>query len=249
MKANSKILGILAALFVIAIVISSAGAGNLANSENFVIDIPDGSDFKEMATTDLDVGDVDMKMLVFENSGNNSDDISTIIYMKDSSNDSSMISDLYNDLKKDCEVVEEKDNYIVFKTQNSNDVSAEDIEDAINSFMGIAEDIFSSDADMNFSADGNSISFSDKGLEISDANGDNVSISSEGIKVSEAPSSDGEVSEDVNITVNGNADASFQNGEYTVYIKNAINDQVIVINGNDLEVMKKMADTVSFGEN
>ena len=119
MKIDSRFLGILTALFVIAILISAVSAANVMDNEYFTINIPDNSDFSQDATTNINAGDVAMNMLVFENTGNSSDDVGTIMYLKDSSDDSNVISDLYNDLKKDGQIVEEKDKYIVFKTQNS----------------------------------------------------------------------------------------------------------------------------------
>ena len=106
--------------------------------------------------------------------------------------------------------------------------------------MSFAESIFSSDADMSFSSNGNSVSFSDKGLEVADENGQNVSISTDGVLISGQASSDGE-----NVTVD---DVDVQSGDYVVYIKNQNNDQVIVIYGNNMEVMKEMADSASFKE-
>ncbi len=247
LRFDSKILGIFTALFVIAVVISAANAADLVdefNNENFKINVPSGCDFSQNATTDVNVGEVVMSMIVFENTGNNSNNVSSITYLNDSSADKKIVSDVINDLKKDGEIVEENGNYTIVKTQNitNSDVSVSDIENGINSIMGFANDLFSSNGDLNFSADGNSISLSDKGLEIADANGTNVSISSEGIKVSEGD----ELSNDTNITVDGNMSTDFNDGDYVAFLTNQDNNQLILISGNNLDSLKAMADTVSF---
>ena len=234
MKVNSRILGIFAVLLVVAVVVSAVSATTLDN-ENFSIDITSGSDFAEEATTSINAGDVVMKMFAFENVGNNSDDISTIMYMKDSSADKKVISDFISDLKSDGDVVEESGKYVVLKTKASDDINLEGIGDVLN----VANDLLSSAGDLNFSADENQISLSDKGLEVSDASGEHVSISSKGIEVS--GSGDGS---DGNVTFDGNMTANIQGGDYVVYLEDG--NQVLTLSGNNVDVLKKMADSVTF---
>lgn len=239
-------MGILAALFVIAIVVSAASAANLNfRNENFSIDVPSGSNFTESAVTNVNIGDVAMKMLVFENLGNNSNDVSTIIYLKDSSADKNVISEFINDLKKDNEVVEENSNYTIVKTKNSDSVNFFnfDVGNDIGGFIDGVGDVFSSHKDINFSAEGNSFSISDAGLEISDANGEGVSIRSEGIKVSDSTNNG---TEGANVTVDGNFTTEIQDCDYTVYLKNPSGDQLLTISGNKLDTLKAMANTASF---
>ena len=267
LKFDSKILGILSALFVLAIVVSSAGAAAVADSgigsDNFAVDIPSGSDFASVATTNINVGDVDMDMEVFENKGENANDISTIMYLKDSSSDKSIISDLYNDLKKDGPVIEENENYFVVETKNSNDWDFLnfDIGNDIDSIWNFATGIFSSDSSAEVNAEGadvkvsnndgidilsddnTSVSLSSKGLEVSDPSGEDVSISTEGIKVSDA---DGESTVETNASIDGDMISHIDNADYAVCIKNPENDQAIVLCGNNLEVLKSMAETASF---
>jgi hypothetical protein len=248
LKFNSKFLGVLTALFVIAMAMSIACAANSIDNENFSIEVPDGSDFSQVSTSNISFGDMAIDMLAFENSGSNSADVGTIMYLKESADDLNIISDLYNDLKKDGEIAEENDKYVIFKTPNSNDFLNLDVGNSLDDIMGFAEGIFSSeDKDIGFSSNGDSISFSDKGLEISDANGQNVSISSEGIVFSDEASSDeGKVSGGANVTVDGNFNADIQSGDYAAFIKNKNNDQVLLIVGNDLDAIKGVADTASF---
>lgn len=249
MKINSKVLGILTVLFAVAVIVSAAGAADLVNdfkNDNFAISVPSASNFTEGAATSVNIGDVAMKMLVFENSGNNSNDIGTIIYLKDSSANRSVISDFSNDLKKDNEVVEENANYTVVKTKSSEDFNFFNFENAekdIDRIMSGVGDIFSSNGDINFSADGNSISLSDKGLQITDANGEGVSITSEGINVSDSANN---VSGNASFNIDGNFTNDIQNSEYVVYVENSDKTQSIAVSGNNVDVLKAMAGTVSF---
>ena len=99
-----------------------------------------------------------------------------------------------------------------------------------------------SDEGFNVTSDGNSVSISNKGLEVSDANGQNVSITSEGVSVS-----DGAGNETVNVS--SDVDSNIKDCDYSIYLKNQGNDKVIVVSGNNLELLKSMAETVSFNEN
>ena len=251
LKFNSKVLCIFAALLVVAVMISAACAADLLNdsfkNENFAVDVPSGSNFSQSAVTEVNVGEVAMKMIVFENSAKNCDDAGTIIYLEDTSDNKNVISEFINDLRKDNEIVEENNNYTIVKTKNSNDFNFfnfDDIENGVNSLISGAEDIVSSEGDINFSADGNNISLSDKGLEITDADGEIVSISGEGIQVSGSAS--GGASADGDVMVEGNLTGDIHDSEYVIYLKNPDNSQVIAIAGNNPEVLKAMADTASF---
>lgn len=82
LKFNSKILGVLLVLLAVAMVISAASAVNLAGdfkNNDFGIDVISGTNFTE----DVNVSTESMNLLVFENSGNNSSDVNSIIYFKD----------------------------------------------------------------------------------------------------------------------------------------------------------------------
>ena len=268
LKINSKILGILSALFVLAIVVSSAGAaadleaGGI-NSDNFALDVPSGSDFVSVATTNLNVGDVAMNMEVFENKGENANDVSTIMYLKDSSSNQNIISDLCNDLKNDGPVIEENENYFVVENKNSNDWDfwnfdiGNDIENIWNFATGIFSsdsnvDVATEDADVqvsnndgiNINTDDNTtVSLSSRGLEVSDPSGEDVSISTDGVKVSDAG---GDSNVETNVTVDEHMVSTIDNADYALCIKNPDNDQAIVLCGNNLELLKSMAESASF---
>ena len=249
MKGNSKFLGILLALLAIGMVISAANAADLVQKDfngKFAVDVPSECDFNEGAVTNINAGDVSMCLEVFENLANNSDDVSTVIYLNDSSADKRVISDFISGLEKDGKKVEETDKYFVVETKNSADVNI-DVADDLDSFLSFVGDIFSSDADMSFSADGNQISLSEKGLFISDANGENVSISSDGVVVSGSDSEDG--SSDVSVNVDENMTGDVKTGDYAAYLKNQKGDQLIVISGDNLDLLKAMAETATFSEN
>ena len=273
MKINSKYVYIFSALFVLAILISSASAAeklvsNDFDNESFAMDVPSGSDFNNAANTNLNIGDFAMDLAVFENNGGNSNDVSTVMYLKDSSSNQNIIDDAINDLKKEGAVIEETDKYFVVETKNSNDWDFFnwDIGNDIDNFFSVVDGIFSSDSNINVSgedadvqvssADGinivdnenTTVSLSDKGLQVSDADGEDVSISNEGVKVSSSASeSNGsEVSEDVNVTVDGHAFSSIGNDDYAICIKNPDDGQMVVITGNNLDLIKSMAETVSF---
>ena len=110
--------------------------------------------------------------------------------------------------------------------------------------MGFANEVFSS-GDLKFSADGGTVSFSNKGLKISDSNGTNVSVSSDGIKVVDGENS----SNNADVSFNSNISTEFLDSDYVVCLENQNNSQLIIISGNDLESLKAMADTASFKGN
>ena len=267
LKIDSKILTVLSALFVIAIAISSVGAVDLVSngidSSNFAIDIPSGSDFSEEATTNLNVGDVAMNMEVFANHGGNANDVSAIVYLKDGSKDQNIISDVINDLKKDASIVEENDNYFIVETKDANNWDffnlgiGNDIDTIWNFFTGIFSDdsnvnVTTEDADVQVSKDegihivgddNSTVSLSTKGFAVSDPNGDDVSISTYGVNVND---SKGEGSVDVNSSFDGDIISNVDNADYAICIESPDNNQVIVIAGNDLELLKSIAETASF---
>ena len=215
---------------------SAANLGNDFNGDGFGVKIPSGDYFSEIAkivTEDID-------MAIYENS-NNSADANSIIYFKDSTADKKEITGFIEDLEKSGNKVEETDMYVVLKnTQNSKDFDISEGFDSIFNFIGSA---FSPEG-MNVSADGNSISLSSNGMKVSDANGEKVSISSKGISVSEEVSS-GNASVNVSSDVNSN----IIDCDYSLYLKNPGNDTVVVISGNDLALLKSMAESVKFKEN
>ncbi|MBO7713655.1 MAG: hypothetical protein J6S85_08810 [Methanobrevibacter sp.] len=267
LKIDSRILTVLSALFVIAIAISSVGAVDLVSngidSSNFAIDIPSGSDFSEEATTNLNVGDVDMNMEVFANHGDNANDVSAIVYLKDGSKDQNIISDVINDLKKDASIVEENDNYFIVETKDANnwDFFNLGIGNDIDTIWNFATGIFSDDSNVNVTTedadvqvskdegiqivgdDNSTVSLSTKGLAVSDPNGDDVSISTDGVNVND---SNGEDSVDVNSSFDGDIISNVDNADYAICIESPDNNQVIVIAGNDLELLKSIAETASF---
>ncbi len=267
LKIDSKILTVLSALFVIAIAISSVGAADLVSngidSANFAIDIPSGSDFSEEATTNLNVGDVAMNMEVFANHGDNANDVSAIVYLKDGSKDQSIISDVINDLKKDAPIVEENDNYFIVETKDANnwDFFNLGIGDDIDTLWSFVTGIFSDDSNVNVTSedadvqvskdegiqivgdDNSTVSLSTNGLAVSDPNGDNVSISTDGVNVN---NSKGEDSVDVSSSFDGDVISNVDNADYAICIENPDSTQVIVIAGNDLELLKSIAETASF---
>ncbi|MBO7517839.1 MAG: hypothetical protein J6T31_01870 [Methanobrevibacter sp.] len=267
MKIDSRILTVLSALFVIAIAISSVGAVDLVSngidSSNFAIDIPSGSDFSEEATTNLNVGDVAMNMEVFANHGENANDVNAIVYLKDDSKDQSIISDVINDLKKDAPIVEENDNYFIVETKDANNWNFFDFDfgNDIDTIWNFATGIFSDDSNVNVTTedadvqvskdegiqivgdDNSTVSLSTKGLAVSDPNGDDVSISTDGVNVND---SNGEDSVDVNSSFDGDIISNVDNADYAICIESPDNNQVIVIAGNDLELLKSIAETASF---
>lgn len=238
-------------LFAIAIVISTVSAVDLVDNgfdnEHFAIDVPSSSNFSEIATTEINSGDLAMVMVVFENLGNDSDNVGAIIYLNDLSDDNKVISDFINDLIKNGEVVEETDKYVVVKTQNSNgsDFMNFDIANDFDSILSFVEGLFSSNGGINISSDEGNVSFSSNGLIVSDANGENVSITSQGIEISGSNGTD--ESNDTYIDVDENIFPDFPNGDYSVYLKN--DTQMIVISGNNLELLKSMAESVSLKGN
>ena len=269
LKIDSKILTVLAALFVIAIAISSVGAVDLVSngigSANFAIDIPSGSDFAEEATTNLNVGDVAMNMEVFANHGDNANDVNAIMYLKDDSKDQSIISDVINDLKKDAPIVEENDKYFIVETKDANNWDFFDFGfgNDIDTLWNFATGIFSDDSNVNVTTesadvqvsenegihivgdDNTSVALSTKGFEVADPNGDDVSISTDGIKVTGNDGS-AEASADGNVSIDGDMMSHVNNADYAICIENPDNNQVIVIAGNNLEVLKSIAETASF---
>lgn len=273
MKINSKILYVLSALAMLAIVISSASAAdelvsNEFDNESFVIDVPVGSDFNKEATTVVNAGDVAMNMSVFYNNGDNSNDVSAIMYLKDSSSNQNIVSDLINDLEKGGNIIEKNNKFVVIETQNSNNWDFFNIGDDIDSLWSFVDGIFSSDSNVNVSTDdadvqvssadginidseNSSVKLSSNGLQVSDANGEDVSISTDGVKVSGGASdANGEdnVSVDTNITISPDTVSSIEDGKYAICIKNLDNGQVIVITGDNLDLLESMAQSASFNE-
>ena len=269
LKIDSRILAGLSALLVVAIAISSVGAVDLVSngigSANFAIDIPSGSDFAEEATTNLNVGDVAMNMEVFANHGDNANDVNAIMYLKDDSKDQSIISDVINDLKKDAPIVEENDKYFIVETKDANNWDFFDFGfgNDIDTLWNFATGIFSDDSNVNVTTesadvqvsenegihivgdDNTSVALSTKGFEVADPNGDDVSISTDGIKVTGNDGS-AEASADGNVSIDGDMMSHVNNADYAICIENPDNNQVIVIAGNNLEVLKSIAETASF---
>ena len=272
MKLNSKYVYVFSALFVLAILISSASAAeklvtNDFGNDDFAIDVPSGSDFLNETNTKINFGDITMNMNVFANHGDNANDVSTVVYLNDSSSKQDMINNAITDLKKEGVIVEETDKYFVVETKNANNWNFFnfDIGNDINNLFNFANGLFSSDSSIDVSgsdadvqvssADGinivdnenNTVKVSDKGVYVSDANGDDVSISTDGIKVSGSSSNDeGNASESVDVSADGALVSSLGNDDYAVVIQNKADGQLIVISGNNLDLLKSMAETASF---
>jgi len=218
-------------------IISAASAVDLIydfNNDNFAVKVASGTNF----TDTVNVTTNNMKLLIFENSGIDSSEVNSIIYFKDSTPDKNQINGFIKDLEKDGSKVEETDKYVALKnSQNSNDF---DILNNLDGFFNIAGNIFSSDG-LNVSADDNSISLSTNGFKVSSADGENVSITSEGVSVSGNSSAGNET-----VNVSSDVDSNIKNSDYSIYLKNQNNSEIIVISGNNLELLKSMAGTVSF---
>lgn len=246
LRFNSKVLGFLTVLLVIAVVVSAVNAVDLTDNfsnENFEIKIPSGCDFSQNSTSSINFGDVALSMVIYANNADNAKDVNSITFLKDSSSDKKAVSDFMKDLKKDNEIVEETDKYTVVKTQNLgiSNGSSSDMNWSFDDALSLANDIFSDDG-INFSADGSNLSLSGNGLQISDADGTNVSISSSGVHVSDGENS----SNNADISFNENMSADFMEGDYVVCIENQNSNQLILLSGNNLEFLKAMADTASF---
>lgn len=239
MKFNSKILGVLLASLAVLMVISAAsavGLGSDFNNGDVGMKIPKGDYFIEI----VNVATEDMNMTVFENSDNSSD-VNSIICFKDSTADKKEASGFISDLEKSGNKVEETDKYVIL--ENSHQTADFDISKGFDSVFNFIGSAFSSEG-MNVSADGSSVSLSSEGFKVSDASGEKVSITSKGIEVS-GDNSSGNASVNVSSDINSNiADC-----DYSLYLKNSGNSQVVVISGNDLELLKSMAETVKFKEN
>ena len=91
--------------------------------------------------------------------------------------------------------------------------------------------------------DNSTVSLSTRGLSVSDPNGDDVSISTDGVNVND---SNGEDSVDVNSSFDEDIISNVDNADYAICIENPDGNQVIVIAGNDLELLKSIAETASF---
>lgn len=236
LKINSKILGVLLALLATAMVISAASAVDLANDFNndgFAMNVASGTNFTQ--TVNVSTGDI--SLVIFENSATNAGDANSVIYFKDFTADKKEIAGFINDLEKDGNKVEETDKYVVLEnTKNFNGFDIGNVDDIFN-FVG---SIFS-DEGLNVSADGNSISLSKNGLEVFDNSGENVSISADGVSVSSP-------SDNETVDVSSDVGSNIEDSDYSVYLKGN-DDKVIVISGNNLELLKSMAETVSFDDN
>lgn len=239
MKFNSKILCVLLALLAVGAVISSASAVDLVNglnNEDFKVAFVSGANF----TQSVNIAQSDMNLMIFENSGNKSDDVNSMIYFRHSAGGDE-IDSFIKDLEKSGTKVEETDKYVVLK--NTQNFSIDEVGD-LEGIFNMAGDLLPSGDGLNISADGNSISLSSKGLEVSDSNGTNVSITSDGVKVSGDDLSGNET-----VDVSASVDSNIKDSDYSIYLKNQANDKVIVISGNNLELLKAMAETVSFNGN
>lgn len=195
-------------IFVGGLLISTVTAVDLVNddfkNEYFEIDTPAGSNFSQGANTAFNIGDVAWNIAFFHNLGNNSKDVSTVLYLKDSSDNKDTISSFTNDVAKEGKVIEENENYTVIKNQeyDSWDFLGNDSSISLENIANSIKGLFSSDEGSNDSANNNSI--------------------------------------------DGYLAANVHDDDYIVYLKNPDDGQIIVIAGDNLELVKKMADSASF---
>ncbi len=239
MKLNLKVFGIFMALIAVGIVVSAASAvelGNAFSTDDFGIKAASGTDFNETVNVAVD----DINFTIFKNLGKNSKDINSIIFFKDSSADKNDFDTFVKDLEKYGTKVEETDKYVVLKNnQNGSDFN---IESDLDGIFNIADDIFSSNG-LNVSAEGNSVSLSGNGFNVYSEDGENISVSPAGISVSGASSGDNS-----SINVSGDIDSNIKDCDYSLYLINPNNNKIIVISGNNLELLKLMAENSSFNE-
>jgi len=240
LKTNSKFLAIFMALLAVGIVISAASAADLVNdfkSEDFSVKVASGTDFTET----VNVSTNDISFMIFENSNKDSKDINSIILFKDYTADKKEINTFIKDLEKAGTKVEETDKYVALK--NTEKLPDADIGSSLDGIFNIADDVFSSGG-LNVSAEGNSVSLSSKGFEVSTEEGDNMSVSPDGVSFSSGASSGNE-----SVNISGDVSSKIKSSDYSLYLKNSDNNNVIVLCGNNLELLKSMAETVSFNGN
>ncbi len=240
MKLNLKVFGILMALLAVGCVVSAACAVDLGNdfsTGDFTVKTPSGAEFTENVNVAMD----DINFTIFKNLGMNSDDFNSVIFFKDSTADKKDFDTFLKDLKKEGTQVEKTDKYVVLK--NNHNGADFNVNSDLDGIFNIADDIFSSDG-LNISADGNSVSLSGKGLNVSSEDGENISAGPEGISVSGGSSSD-----NMSVNVSSDIDSNIKDCDYSVYLVNSDKNSVIVISGNNLELLKSMAETVSFNGN
>ncbi len=221
-------------------VISAASAVDLAkdfNNDDFTINVFSGSNFAET----VNISTSDINLVVFENSGVNSSDANSMVYFKDSTADKTEITGFIRDLENGGTKIEETDKYVILENNQKSDDF--DVFNNIGSVFNFISSMFSSEG-VNISSEGNTVSFSSDGLNVSDADGENVSITSEGVIVSGNESSGNET-----INVSSDVSSNIENCQYSIYLKNQDNNKVIVLSGNNLELLKAMAETVTFNEN
>ena len=184
----------------------------------------------------LNVGDVAMNMTVFTNNGDNAKDVSTIMYLKDSSSNQNIVSDMISDLEKDGKILEENDKFFVIETQNANSWDFLNIGDDVDTLWSFVDGIFSSDSNVDVStedadvqvsaADGikivdsenSTVTLSNNSFHVSDASGEDVIISADGIKVTENDGS-GEASSDSNVSVDVDSIPDVGDEKYVLCIK------------------------------
>lgn len=248
MKLNSKILGILTLLFAGAIVISAAAAADLVdddfNSEHFSIDVPSNSNFSQGSNTGIKLGDVAIHMALFQNLANNSKDVSAVLYFHDDSDDKNLMDDFVADLEKDGKVIEETDKYKVienepyegwnFGSDSSN--SSDNVFSFITSFFG-------SEDGVNVTTNEGNLSLSENDLNVSLMNDTNVSFTKDEIAISD---NENQLLGEDDLVSEGYMVANIHDDAYAVYLNNSDNSKVIVIAGDDLGLLKAMADSVSF---
>lgn len=241
---DSKVLGVLLAVLAICATIAAASATDLGgdfNNSGVEMKIPTGDYFIEI----VKVATEDIDMTIYENSDSDATDVNSIICFKDLTADKKEMKGFINDLEKSANKVEETDKYVVLKnTEQSGDFDFSKGFDSLFNFLGSA---FSPEG-VNVSAEGSSISLSSEGLKISDAGGENVSITSEGISVSGQSSSQAS-SGNASVNISSDVNSNIMDCDYSLYLKNQDNGNVIVISGNDLELLKSMAESVKFKEN
>ena len=223
MKLNLKIIGILLILTIM--VISAANAVELAgnfSNEKFEMNIPSECNLSE----NVNLNDDNTSLLIFKNTGKNSEDVNSILYIQDSKLSENNLSE---DLQFLGDKVEESDKYTIFKNSDNPfgfkfGFDSEILSDFGNSLSSSLNKLTL--PDNTFDVDGAYISISENGLSISDKSNHSINTT-------------GDLDDYLEI----------EDSDYSVVLKNTDNNALIVILGDDVELLKSIADTTLFNEN
>ena len=253
MKLNLKIFGIILILTVMVISAASAVelAGNFSN-EKFEMDVPSECNLSEK----VHLNDGNTSILIFENTGNNSEDINSIIYIRDNElsnnnwgEDLQFIGDEIEKTDK-YTLLKISDNAVGFKFEIRDDNEENDkyigFKDSDNPFgfkFGFDSRILSDLFGNSISSFLNKLNLDD---DISDIDGANISISEDGISISDNSNENNQT-----LNVSGDFDdySKIKDSDYGILLKNTDNNEFIVILGDEQELLKSIAETTTFNEN